>query len=93
MLLAQHGEGLFFTGAGSAGVWTIGGSTTYGAANAGVLLGGLVVAKAVGIGALALLLVKQRRNCFFSSKLPKVYKMKFMILFQKSIIVLLICFL
>ena len=58
VLLVQHGEGLFFTGAGSAGVWTIGGGTTYGAANAGVLLGGLIVAKAVGIGALALLLVK-----------------------------------
>ena len=65
LLFAQYGEGLFFTGAGSAGVWTIGGSTTYGAANAGVLLGGLVVAKAVGIGALALLLVKQPRKCIF----------------------------
>ena len=58
VLLVQYGEGLFFTGGGAAGTWVIGGSTTYGAANAGVLLGGLLVAKAVGIGALALLLVR-----------------------------------
>lgn len=49
VLLAQHGEGLFFTGAGSASVWTIGGSTAKVAPNAAVLLGGLVVAKAVGL--------------------------------------------
>ena len=57
VLLAQHGEGLFFTGGSTAGAWVVGGSTAAGSANAALLLGGLVVAKAVGFGVLALLLV------------------------------------
>merc|ERR1712061_481130 len=60
VLLAQGGEGLFFT-SGSAGV-VIGGTTAAGGANAAVLLGGLVVAKAVGLGVLALLLSRRGRK-------------------------------
>ena len=56
--LAQQGEGLFFTDGGTTGSLIIGGSTTAGSANAAVLFGGLIVAKAVGLGVLALLLVR-----------------------------------
>jgi len=59
-LLAQGGEGLFFT-SGTAGT-VIGGTTAAGSANAAVLLGGLVVAKAVGLGVLALLLSRRGRK-------------------------------
>ncbi len=58
VLLAQGGEGLFFTDGGASGALVFGGSTAAGGANAAVLLGGLVVAKAVGLGVLALLLVR-----------------------------------
>ena len=58
VLLAQGGEGLFFTDGGTSGALVFGGSTAAGGANAAVLLGGLVVAKAVGLGVLALLLVR-----------------------------------
>ena len=44
VLLVQHGEGLFFTSAGTAGAWTIGGGTAAGGANAALLFGGLIVA-------------------------------------------------
>jgi hypothetical protein len=60
VLLAHHGEGLFFTSGASTGAWVFGGSTAAGGANAAVLLGGLVVAKAVGFGVLALLLVRYK---------------------------------
>ena len=56
--LAQQGEGLFFTSGATTGSLVIGGSTTAGGANAAVLFGGLIVAKAVGLGVLALLLVR-----------------------------------
>ena len=61
-LLIQQSDGLFFTttGAGTgAGLTFAGGSA--GSANAAVLLGGLIVAKAVGFGILALLLVNNNR--------------------------------
>ena len=64
--LAQQGEGLFFTDGGTTGSLIIGGSTTAGSANAAVLFGGLIVAKAVGLGVLALLLVRYFTQSRFS---------------------------
>jgi len=61
LLLAQHGEGLFFTDGGASTAWVIGGSTAAGSANL-ALLGGLVVAKAVGLGVLALILSRRGRK-------------------------------
>ena len=66
--LVQQGESLFFTDGGTSGALVIGGSTTAGGANAAVLLGGLFVAKAVGLGVVALLLViKYYREQLLSS--------------------------
>ena len=54
-LLIQQSDGLFFYTAGTAGATTATGWTAASANTA--LLGGLVVAKVVGLGILALLLV------------------------------------
>ena len=80
--LAQQGEGLFFTDGGTTGSLIIGGSTTAGSANAAVLFGGLIVAKAVGLGVLALLLVRY----FTQVKFNLYYKFIRLIEYDKSLI-------
>lgn len=57
-LWVQESDGLFFTTGTASGAATVGGVSAVNANTAVLLFGGLVVAKAVGFGILALLLVR-----------------------------------